>query len=82
MRLGRPEAIFELPFQTSRGPTYDIAPDGTRFLMTFANNQSGRGSRIVVVKYLVISVLAFRPPGERVARPRGQAPGYGRLAEA
>ena len=50
MQLGRPELIFEMPFQTDNWRSYDIAPDGKRFLMAFANNQSGRGSKIVVVK--------------------------------
>jgi hypothetical protein len=50
MQLGRPQLIFELPFQSDDWRSYDIAPDGNRFLMAFANNQSGRGSKIVVVK--------------------------------
>ena len=48
--LGRPETLFELPFQTSGSRTYDVHPDGERFLMMIANNQSGRGSQIAVVR--------------------------------
>ncbi|NIV46310.1 MAG: hypothetical protein GWN46_05655, partial [Gammaproteobacteria bacterium] len=49
LQLGAPDLLFEGPFRNPGGHSYDVDPNGDRFLMLLSKNQETTTTRIPMI---------------------------------